>query len=81
MEVADALSARALEVAFASAMSVVATNGANAGNMHMAAVMRAQLLDSLSHSRVRKARLIQLRAEAVALEGGAFGLLFALLEL
>jgi hypothetical protein len=45
MEVADALSARALEVAFASAMSVVATNGANAGNMHMAAVMRAQLLD------------------------------------
>jgi hypothetical protein len=43
--------------------------------------MRAQLLESLSHSRVRKALLIQLRAEAVALEGGACGLLFALLEL
>ena len=49
--------------------------------LHDLLLMRAQLLESLSHSRVRKALLIQLRAEPVALEGGAFGLLFALLEL
>lgn len=45
MEVADALSARALEVSFASAMSVVAANGANTHNLHLAHMMRAQLLD------------------------------------
>lgn len=45
MEVADALSARALEVSFASAMSVVAANGASTHNMHLAHMMRAQLLD------------------------------------
>jgi hypothetical protein len=45
MEVADALSARALEVSFASAMSVVAANGASTHNLHLAHMMRAQLLD------------------------------------
>ena len=39
------------------------------------------LLEPLSHSRVREAFFIQLHAETVGLEGGAFGLLFTLLEL
>ena len=51
IEVADALSARALEVSFASAMSVVAANGANANNVHLAHMMRAQLLDFYDDAR------------------------------
>ena len=49
--------------------------------LHDLLLMRAQLLESLSHSRVREALLIQLHAEAVALEGGACDLVIALLEL
>lgn len=48
MEVADILSKRALEVSFASAMSVIASNGANANQMQLSSMLKAQLMDYLN---------------------------------
>jgi len=45
MEVADLLSARALEVSFASALSVVTPSGADDTQERVSDMLRAQLLD------------------------------------
>lgn len=45
MEVADILSQHALEVAFASAMSIAASNGSKANHMQLSSTLRAQLME------------------------------------